>query len=479
MNVKQTQRRPASRIARNQRSESTEERAVQSETQTSLAWPWPIAASLILGIFAANFSLSGCQPNKSQGPIAAVQAGPPRVQTITVAKQDLAQMIEMPGTVEGFETAVLYAKVGGYLEEITVDIGDHVEQGQVLARLSIPEMDQELAGHAAEVKQAEAKVQQAQAGIRQAEAQLVSAAAMVDEAMTSRDEKESQKKFREAEFERVKKLVESESLLAKRLDEATFQLEAAEAALKSVDARVRTAEAQRAAVTADLDKAKLDAKSTEAQVAVATADLERTKTMMAYAMIKAPFAGLVTKRTVDPGAFIQPAEGNSAAKPLLTVSRIDTVRVMLDLPMAEVRWLDKGDRATLDRINVLPGEQFEGEVTRFSSALERASRTMRVEVDLPNPDQRLLPGYYGYVKLILEDFAQTPTVPSSALMTDEEGSFVYVIEDNKCQRRGVRANYKDGAIVGIAEGLSGDEQVVKAGGGQLSDGQEVMPVRAE
>jgi RND family efflux transporter MFP subunit len=124
----------------------------------------------------------------------------------------------------------------------------------------------------------------------------------------------------------------------------------------------------------------------------------------------------------------------------------------------------------------LPDDAFEGEVTRFSSALDRESRTMRVEVDLPNAEHRLLPGYYGYVTLLLEEFPQTPTVPSSALLSDAEGSFVYVIEGSTCKRRAVTVNFKDGSVVGIASGLEGGEQVVKTGGGQLSDGQEVRAV---
>ena len=117
----------------------------------------------------------GCNGTAVQlGGAAASQAGPPRVQTITVGKQDLEQTIEMPGTVEGFETAEIYAKVGGYLEEILVDIGDRVMKDTVIARLSIPEMGKELDRQNAAVTAANALIRQAEAGIRQREAEQVS-----------------------------------------------------------------------------------------------------------------------------------------------------------------------------------------------------------------------------------------------------------------------------------------------------------------
>ncbi|MBC8351426.1 MAG: efflux RND transporter periplasmic adaptor subunit [Planctomycetes bacterium] len=433
-----------------------------------------LTATFCLGMIALPLAINvGCDGPAGQQTTSSGQAGPTRVESVTVTKQTLKQTIEMSGTIEGDETVDLYAKVGGFLEEITVDIGDRVEAGQILARLSIPEMERDIAHQEASVNSAQAMVQQTQAGIRQAEAQLVSGDAAVEEARSQRSEKEAEHRLRQAEFERTKQLVDSGSLLAKKLDEAKFNLESAAAALKSVDARVRSAEAQLVAMQADIERAKLDSTGAEAGVAVAVSDLDRTTTMLEYATIKSPFAGLITKRMVDPGAFIQPALRNSGAKPLLTVTGTSVVRLRLDLPMGEVQWLDRGDPAVFDRINALPGETFEGTVTRYSSTLDPVSRTMRVEIDLPNSDGRLSPGYYGNVTLVLNEFENVPTVPASAVMTDPEGAFVYAVEDQKCRRQAVTTGYADGSIVGIESGLKGGETVVRSGGGQLSDGQPV------
>lgn len=445
-------------------------------------WLWgAIVAAPALGLLAGF--VTGCgnanAEHAGSGKLTSRRDDIPRVQTVTVKQQDLLRTIELPGTVEGFESADLFAKVGGYLQEISVDIGDRVEADQVLAKLWIPEMHNELEEKRAAIASAEANTQQAQAGIQQAKAEVRSAQARLDESTTQLQEKQAQLEKQLAEYDRVKGLVDRGSLQAKLLDEAQYQRDAADGARATVRARIVTSEAELDAATANVERAVTDQKSMQAKVDLAQAELERIQTMLAYREIRAPFAGVVTKRFFDRGNFIQPAQGNSAAKPLLTVTHTDVVRIFIDLPMAEVRWLNRGDKAVLDRINVLPGERFEGQVTRFASSLDRTSRMMRVEVDLNNPEHRLLPGYYGLVTLLLDEFPQTPVVPSSALITEGNETFVYCTEGDIARKRIVTTNYQDGTIVGISSGLKGGEHIVQAGAGQLSDGQRVVAMNAE
>jgi RND family efflux transporter MFP subunit len=400
----------------------------------------------------------------------------PRVQTISVQLQDLEQKIELPGTVEGFETADLYAKVGGYLEEISVDIGDRVTRGQMLARLSVPEMVKELRQKEVAIDAIQAEVKQAQAAIKQAQAQVVSAVAAVEETKSQLQEKKSQVNFREAEYNRISELVTRGSLNKELLDEITYKKESAVAALDAVRAKIRSVEAELSAKKTDVEKARADFQTALAHVELAKADHERVVTLSEYSIIKAPFDGVVTNRMVDPGAFIQPADGISSAKPLLTVSSTAVVRISLDLPMAQVRWLDRGDRAILDRINVLPGKRFEGQVTRFSTILNKDSRMMRVEIDLKNPDHLLMPGYYGYVTLYLDKMLQQTIIPSSALLVDGDESYVFVVDQGKARKCLVKTIFENGSIVGIESDISPGDQVIQAGGGLLVDGQAVTAV---
>lgn len=399
------------------------------------------------------------------------------VEVVPVELQDLSRTIEMPGTVQGYETIDLHAKIGGYLREMRVDIGDSVEKGQVLAILSVPEMDQQLKQKQALVQQAVSLVDQARAVIAQAEAEGASAQAMLHEAQAERAEKDAQLRHRQAEHNRYQELVDSRAARRDLLDEARYQLEAAQAARETVEARIRTAEAKLHAAGAKQKKVAADYESSQAAVAVAESDLQQVQTMLQYAEIRAAFDGYVTDRYVDPGAFIQPAEGNSGASPLLTITRTDKVRIVLDIPMGEVRFLDRGDPAVLDRVNVLPGEQpFKGVVARFSPSLNKSSRMMRLEIDLENPDGKLLPGYYGYVTLNLQQLAGTPVIPNSAVMTEGDQAFVYLVEDGTCRRCPITPTYQDGSIVGVSSGLVGGEQVIVSGGAQLVEGQRVSSI---
>lgn len=134
--------------------------------------------------------------------------------------------------------------------------------------------------------------------------------------------------------------------------------------------------------------------------------------------------------------------------------------------------------AVLDRVSVLPGESFEGKVSRFSAGLNPASRMLRVEVDLSNAEGKLRPGYYGYVTITLAKLEDNPVVPSSALVISGAEKYVFVVEGDTVKKRVLTVNYEDGNVVGIASGLNKGDRVVRSGGGQLSDGQKVDATNA-
>ncbi|MEO2011206.1 MAG: efflux RND transporter periplasmic adaptor subunit [Pirellulaceae bacterium] len=444
----------------------------QSDRPQRNATLWLCMAVFLPPLFAADSCKMG---NKQTGSVTAGPTGPAEVEVVTVERKDLAYTIEVPGTVEGIESASLYSKIGGFLDEIYVDIGDRVEEGKVLASLDVPELAKQRLQKQAAIASASAKVRQADAAIKQAEAEVKSSQAAVDESKTQRAEKEAELTLHMAEFKRLKNLVDNDVLEEKILDEVQSRIDIAAAGIKSTEARERTADAELLAKQSLVKQSEVAKEALEADVLVAEADLAQVETMQQYTKIVAPFSGLIVKRNVDPGAFIQSAEGNSAAEPLLVLTRIDSVRIKLDVPMAEVRWLDKKDTAVFDRIEALPDRVFRGKVTRFASALNTTSRMMRVEIELTNDeDNSLKPGFYGYVTLTLMEFPQSLTVPSSALLKNDEGeSFVYVVENGKCRPKVVEIVYQDEEDAGIKMGLSEDDQVVATGGGRLADDDEV------
>lgn len=426
-------------------------------------------------------TLSGCGENDVMADGDADASVVVRVETIEVPAVTLTETVEAAGSVEGFETADLYAKIGGYVGRMNVDIGDVVKgrkddgtAADVLAVLHVPEMTEKLFQKKAEKDQAEAAHRRAAAALAEAKSQVVSARAVLEEASAQQKEKQALVQKAEADFKRMTDL--GDAVRRELVDAARYELEAAKAGVTTAMARVASASAKVDAAVAHQTTVAEDQQIAAAAVVVADASLKYAGELANYRTIVAPFDGAVTKRMVDPGDFVQSADGNSAARPLLQVARLDWVRVRFDVPMNRAALLNTGDRVVFDRITALPGASFSGEnvvVSRVSAGPDSKSRMLRAEVDIPNTDGKLRPGYYGYVTVTLAALENTPVVPSSALVVSGDEKSVFVVEDGKVKKRTITTNYEDGSVVGIASGLKAGETIVRAGGGQLSDGQEI------
>jgi RND family efflux transporter MFP subunit len=198
---------------------------------------------------------------------------------------------------------------------------------------------------------------------------------------------------------------------------------------------------------------------------------------MDYANLRAPFVGIVTHRFVDRGAFL-PAATSTAMSPVVTVARVDTLRASVDVPEPDVPFVDRSDGAVLEVVS-LPGRLFEGQVTRFAGALDPGSRTMRTEVDFPNPDGALFPGMYGTLAIVVETHANALTIPETALRRQRNQATVYVVEGNHAAERVVRTGVVAEGRVEILEGLADGDRVVASGAKSISDGTQVQVIRAE
>lgn len=447
----------------------------------SVMW-WSILGVSLISVLGVAGVVLGLGSGESATDSSPPPPSAPRVETILVVREPVERSIRLPGTVEGYEFADLYARIGGYLEEVRVDIGSEVAQDEILAVLRVPEMHQEKLQKEALVGQAEAEVNQAEAAIRQAEADLASAEAMLAQAQTELGEKEAQVNFRNIQFDRLDQLVRDRAAAAELLDEASYQRDAATEEVRSAQARVRTAQAGVRAAQAAVDKASADADSAQQRVHVANANLARFEAMMDYATIRAPYPGVITRRWLHPGAFIQPAEGNSSAKPLLSIARTDHLRIVVRVPMSEMQWVDRDDTAEVS-FEGRPADIYTAQVVRFSPTLDEQTRTMRVELELKGEPSTeppsLAPGAYIYANLKLVEYPDAPIVPAAAINVDTEGRFVLLVEDGMARRRGVTILYEDGERTAIASGLEGGEEVLTSGRGQITPGQQVVPVRGE
>ena len=209
---------------------------------------------------------------------------------------------------------------------------------------------------------------------------------------------------------------------------------------------------------------------------IAQAGMARLETLLGFTKITAPFAGIITRRFVDPGAFIPAATSGSAAQnaALVTLADFSTVRVYLAVPEPEVP-LVKKDALALISFQEIPGQTFTGQVTRIAYALDEATRTMLAELDLPNAAFELRPGMYAIVKLSVERHAAALLVPAAAVLTEKAGKSVFTVDvAHKAHRLPIKAGFEDGTAVEILDGLPPAQPVVLLGKLSLQDGQAVQ-----
>lgn len=220
--------------------------------------------------------------------------------------------------------------------------------------------------------------------------------------------------------------------------------------------------------------AKQDVDVAEAAAKAAKHLRDSRKSMLDYTKVFAPFHGVITARFADPGAFIPAAVGSATQTvPFFTIMDLDTVRVYVSVPQEDALWAKDGIPAQLTT-RELPGQEFRGTVTRTTTALDPSTRTLLVEIDLPNPDHRLRPGMFVTVRLILQKHPQALALLPAALLTDKAGASVLVVEDGKIKQVAVKTGLDDGMWVEIIEGLQDNAEVVVVGKSGLADGQAVQ-----
>lgn len=410
-----------------------------------------------------------------------------RVKVVRPTREQLKrQSAPQPANVGPYEKTDIYARVAGYLDEFgqikgadsklrPVDIGDRVAKGQVLAKISVPETEQERQQKAALVEQAKAEVGQAEASLTAATAMVEAAKAKLDETDAQIARYAAELKYRESEYERYATLVKERAVRGELQDEKLNQFRAAEAAHRAAKAALVTEQANVKVEQAKLTKGEADATSAKARLKVAQANLEQTVIMLNYATIKAPYDGVITRRLVDTGAFIQSA-ATGKAEPLFTLARVDRLRIVADIPEAEASLVRLGQSATL-LVNASRGQRLNGTVIRFADALDSGTRTMRTEVELDGPAMILRPGTFGSVTILLADFPDALMLPTGSLVPGNGKPAVLVVKEGKAILREIELGLNEGGRVQVLWGLTGKEQVIADAKTSVRDGQavEIVP----
>jgi RND family efflux transporter MFP subunit len=404
----------------------------------------------------------------------------PRVETVTPMRSTLELHTKLTATVEAYEKADLCAQVRGAVKFASpgVEIGRAVKRGEELIAVDVPDLR-------AEWQNKKAALEQALNVQKQAAQAKVVAGKELEEAKAQEVRYRADLEFRDAQYKRLAKLAQNKTLEPQLAEEARLQREAAAAALLAAQAQIRTKQAR-------LEAAEADLKVAQSRVDVAGADLHRQDALLGFATLRAPFDGVITKRWVDTGATV-----NDPGAPLLTVQRTDVVRVVLQVPERDMPFVHvggkppgpaKGNTVVLHFPALgskLQGGEFKGAITRLAAALDPGTRTMRAEVDLPNEGGHLRPGMTGTATVMLDEHDRVLTVPSSALLRLGERTVVYYLEDlpgepvrKRVQQAQVELGLDDGLRVEVRSGLTGSEQVIAKGNGVLRTGDHAVAAPA-
>ena len=392
-----------------------------------------VALFLVIAALVARRARAGSANNGNETSADVEHA--PYAAVAPVTRETIATSLSIAGQFIPYQNVELHAKVAGYIKNIYVDIGDRVHTGEVLAVLEIPELVAQVDEAKAEVHHAEEEIQRAQSEVLRAEADNVALHANAARLVNT---------------DKVRP-----GLIAQQeLDDAT--------------AKDRASQAR-------VDAAKSSLGAAKQQLAVAQADQQHYAALSNYSRIIAPYEGVVTWRFSDTGALVQAGTSNTSGLPVVTIAQVDLLRLRIPVPESIAAKVKVGDSA--DVHVQATGEHFTGKVTRFTDSLDTSTRTMQVEIDVPNPDYHLQPGMYANVTLSAASRPNALTVPIEALQRSDNNQTTVLVLDaqNRVQSRQVQVGVESSNHVEILAGLTEGERVIVGNLGRYQPGEVVRP----
>jgi len=374
-----------------------------------------VGVVLLLAFLIVHFTKSHAEHALARD-TQAVASAAPTVDVVVVHRTAGAGTLTLPGETAAWYESTIYARVSGYVAKWYVDIGDHVKAGGLLATIDTPELDAELAAARAKLQ-----VAQAQVKVRQADAQFASSTYV---------------RWRDS----PKGVVSEQEREDKKAGDAT--------------------------AAAELEAAR-------AQVSLDQADVDRLSAFEQFKRVTAPYAGTIIERRVDIGNLV--TAGSSASTTLLyRMAQDDPIRVFVEVPQSAAAELMRVGVPAQIATNDPAGQVISGAITRTSDAIDPQARTFRVEVDIPNPDRRLVPGLYVQVAFQLHNSGMSQ-VPAAALVFKSGGPKVAVVSpDGTVRFRDVTIGRDDGDRVELSSGVSNDDRLVLNISNQIVDGDKVL-----
>lgn len=407
---------------------------------------------------AATVALAGCRREEETDYTSSSE--PPSVQVMHPEVRKIVRVIGQPSFVEAYERSSVYPKMSAYIKEWMADIGDLVKKGDVLATLFVPEIIEDLETKKAttvldkeRIELALKLVDVAAADVEAAKARLVEAEEILADYQSQVDRWDIQVKRLGRETKRG--VVDPQILL-----ESENQLKASTAARNKAEATIVKAKAELLSEEATLAKAKIDVDVARADLLVAESEVKRLEAWVGYLVLPAPFDGLVVARNANTYDFVLPITGDptamqrapylspaNLAAPVYVIDRIDIVRIFVDIAEQDADFVQAGTKATV-LARAYRDEEIPAQVTRTSWALNVKSRTLRAEIDLPNPGGKIRPGMYAYGNVVIER-PGVWAVPIDAVDHDSDQAYCWLYENAKARKVEVQTGVDDGDFIEV------------------------------
>ena len=343
----------------------------------------------------------------------------PHVQVERPKKKTIYRVLDIPGEVLPDQQAGIYSRVQGYIASVHVDRGSWVKENDPLIDIAVPDLEAKLARQTAQLA-------------------LCGPSRARDEATLA---------WRKSAYERLSELqAKSPNLVnMELLEEARGKYEIA--------------------------KAELDL--TVAKEQVLKAEVAETQSMVDLAKIRAPFPGVISERWADPGDIAQPGTTK-----ILQLVRVDPVRVRVAVPEVDVSEVRTESEAEV-KIDEVPGWSVRQKIARLFWALNRSTKTMYVEMDIPNPDRRIRPGMFAHVRLDLESHVDVLVLPAGSLVAEKKKTFVYVVKDGVAKKLPIVIGADTGIEFEVAKGVGPEDDVIVSGKNMVFDGMAVRVTKKE
>ena len=400
---------------------------------TKKKWIWSAGALLAAGALAwiwlgRGSTETGFHQVDADGDI-------PPAAVARVERRNVGSTLAIAGEFKPFQDVDVHAKVAGYIRKIYVDVGDHVQEGQTVAVLEVPELAAQLTGSEASVRAAQEQIRRAQGDLRRAQSSHSAA---------------------HSAYARLKQAADSRAGLV-------AQQEVDDSQAKDLEMEAQTSSAEAALAAA------------KQQLEVAQANQTQYTALSSYTRIVAPFAGVITNRYADTGALVAAGTSSSTqAIPVVRLAQTSKLRLVLPIPESVAAQIHLGDPVKV-QVQALD-QEIEGRVSRFADSLDRQTRTMETEIDFDNREGRLIPGMYTETRLSLREKKNALTIPLEAVSRNGDESTVLAVDaENVVEERKVQLGVEDSTRIEVLSGLSEGDRVIIGNRNEYHNGQKIKP----